>query len=172
METAGGGWTVIQRHISDTDFYKTWQEYKTGFGDLNTNFWLGNDKIHLFTGKLRVDLTAPDGETGYAEYNTFSLGNESSRYQLHAVGYDGTVGDGLTYHSGIQFSTPDNDVSRSNCSIRFHGSCWYTNLGCHKVNLNGLFKSSEWGVGLNWGPWKSFYVSMTKSEMKVRRESP
>ena len=50
MDTDSGGWTVIQRRMSDTDFYKTWQEYKDGFGDLNENFWLGNDNIHTLSG--------------------------------------------------------------------------------------------------------------------------
>merc|ERR1712154_468161 len=40
--TDEGGWIVIQRRVSgDVDFYQNWKNYKYGFGDLKTNFWLG-----------------------------------------------------------------------------------------------------------------------------------
>ncbi len=45
-------WTVIQRRINGTiDFYREWNEYKNGFGDLQTEFWLGNEKIHQLTNQ-------------------------------------------------------------------------------------------------------------------------
>ncbi len=46
------GWTVIQRRLNGTvDFYRGWDDYKNGFGDLNTEFWLGNEKIHQLTNQ-------------------------------------------------------------------------------------------------------------------------
>lgn len=46
------GWTVIQRRINGTvDFYRGWNDYKNGFGDLLTEFWLGNEKIHQLTSQ-------------------------------------------------------------------------------------------------------------------------
>ncbi|CAF3601716.1 unnamed protein product, partial [Rotaria sp. Silwood2] len=45
-------WTVIQHRINGTiDFYHGWNDYKNGFGDLRTEFWLGNEKIHLLTNQ-------------------------------------------------------------------------------------------------------------------------
>jgi hypothetical protein len=45
-------WTVIQRRINGTiDFYREWNDYKNGFGDLQTEFWLGNEKIHQLTNQ-------------------------------------------------------------------------------------------------------------------------
>ncbi|VDI27333.1 Hypothetical predicted protein [Mytilus galloprovincialis] len=38
----GGGWIVIQRRQDNTDFYRTWSDYKKGFGSLDDSFWLGN----------------------------------------------------------------------------------------------------------------------------------
>ena len=33
---------VIQRRVDgSTDFYKNWNDYENGFGDLATNFYLG-----------------------------------------------------------------------------------------------------------------------------------
>ena len=30
-------------------FYRGWNDYKSGFGQLTAEFWLGNDKIHRLT---------------------------------------------------------------------------------------------------------------------------
>jgi hypothetical protein len=46
MDFQGGGWTVIQSRVSNTSFYRTWQEYRDGFGD-DFNFWLGLENIRL-----------------------------------------------------------------------------------------------------------------------------
>ena len=71
QQTAGGGWTVFQkRKDGSVDFYRGWDEYKRGFGDLKGEFWLGLDKIHHLTksssNKLRVVLEDSDGKTAFA----------------------------------------------------------------------------------------------------------
>ena len=57
------------------NFKRNWTEYKHGFGDLDKEFWFGNDYIHMLTRsgdmKLRVELEAHDGRTAWAEYDTF-----------------------------------------------------------------------------------------------------
>ena len=57
------------------DFYRDWAAYKAGFGDLNKEFWIGNEQIHQLTKSgdmmLRVELEAWDGRTAWAEYDTF-----------------------------------------------------------------------------------------------------
>ena len=57
------------------NFTRSWEEYKQGFGDLEQEFWWGNDKISRLTREqammLRVVLEAHDGRLAIAEYDTF-----------------------------------------------------------------------------------------------------
>ena len=85
--TDGGGWTVFQKRLDGSvDFYRGWEDYKRGFGNLNGEFWLGLDKIHRLTSsgkyRLRVDLEDWDEKTAYAQYRFFSVGDEKSKYKL------------------------------------------------------------------------------------------
>ncbi|XP_066289705.1 veficolin-1-like [Branchiostoma lanceolatum] len=78
MDTAGGGWTVIQRRQDGSvPFNRTWEEYKQGFGDKDGEYWLGNDNIHLLTMQkdcaLRIDISDWQGESRYVEYSSFRL---------------------------------------------------------------------------------------------------
>ncbi|XP_062583097.1 fibrinogen C domain-containing protein 1-B-like [Saccostrea cucullata] len=163
MTTDGGGWSVIQKRIDgSTDFYRTWQEYRKGFGDPKNNYWIGNDVIHALTKdqdqELRVDLQRFNGDTAYAKFSTFYIGNEADKYRLTVSGYTGTAGDSLTYdHNGMKFSTKDqnNDkMSYGNCATDRHGAWWYNN--CYLSHLNGQYGHS--GVSGNqyafWRSWK------------------
>ena len=94
QKTAGGGWTVFQkRRDGSVDFFRAWDDYKRGFGNLNGEFWLGLDKIHRLTVsggyKLRVDLEDIHGKTAFAEYSSFSVTNETAKYQLNLGKYSG-----------------------------------------------------------------------------------
>ena len=92
--TAGGGWTVFQKRLNGSvDFYRYWNDYKHSFGDLESEFWLGLDKIHRLTsdniGMLRVDLEDFEGNTAYAEYNMFGVMSEKDKYKLILGSYSG-----------------------------------------------------------------------------------
>lgn len=94
QKTAGGGWTVFQRRQDGSvDFFRGWNDYKRGFGNLNGEFWLGLDKIHRLTAstnkKLRVDLEATAGTILLAEYSSFAVANEKAKYRLTVGGYSG-----------------------------------------------------------------------------------
>ncbi|XP_062616390.1 fibrinogen-like protein A isoform X2 [Saccostrea cucullata] len=96
MTTDGGGWTVIQnRYDGSTNFYRNWNEYKKGFGNLYQEFWLGNDNIHALTRngdqELRIEMTKFSGSKVYAKYSRFSIGDESKKYKLSISGYSGTA---------------------------------------------------------------------------------
>ena len=95
MNTAdGGGWTVFQRRRNaSVNFYRGWQDYKNGFGNLHGNFLLGLDKIHVLTKSgqnvLRVDLTDWTNDTAYAKYESFSVASESYNYTLNRGKFSG-----------------------------------------------------------------------------------
>ena len=96
QKTAGGGWTVFQkRQDGSVDFYRPWDDYKRGFGNLNGEFWLGLDKIHRLTVsgsyKLRVDLEDVQGKTAFAEYSSFAVRSERVKYKLSLGSYSGTL---------------------------------------------------------------------------------
>ena len=95
--TAGGGWTVFQKRLDGSvDFYRGWDDYKRGFGNLNGEFWLGLDKIHRLTkerSRLRVDLEDLNGNTAYADYSVFGVSSERSKYKLSLGTYSGMYFD-------------------------------------------------------------------------------
>jgi hypothetical protein len=145
--TDGGGWTVFQRRISDSDFHKTWVEYKNGFGAASGNHWLGNDRISDFTNRfpseLYVDVAYEDcwgmspcnwtgiiAPSGVARYGTFAIANEEAKYELTLGAYlGGNAGNSLTSHHGMKFTTrdADNDMwAGGNCSnLHFGDLDWY-----------------------------------------------
>ena len=75
------------------DFFRSWDDYKRGFGNLNGEFWLGLDKIHRLTvssnNKLRVDLEDIHSNTVFAEFSSFSVASERAKYQLSLGSYSG-----------------------------------------------------------------------------------
>ena len=93
--TAGGGWTVFQKRLDGSvDFYRGWDAYKRGFGNLNGEFWLGLDKIYRLTkerSRLHVDLEETTGKTAYAEYDFFGVASERSKYKLSLGTYSGKL---------------------------------------------------------------------------------
>ena len=93
--TDGGGWTVFQKRLDGSvDFYRGWEDYTRGFGNLNGEFWLGLDKIHRLTkerSRLHVDLEETTGKTAYAEYDFFGVASERSKYKLSLGTYSGKL---------------------------------------------------------------------------------
>ena len=65
--------------------------------------WFGLDKIHMpsITPTASKDF---EGNSRYAHYSSFSVGNPASRYTLSVSGYSGTAGDSLTQGRRKHFS--------------------------------------------------------------------
>ena len=176
METDGGGWNVIQRREDGSvDFFKPWDDYKNGFGNISGEFWLGNDKIHRLTESMdmsiRFDLVDSDGKQAFAEYEIFYVGDESDEYRLYVESYSGTAGDSFLYHSGMKFSTKDkgHTIFGARCAKRFRGAWWYR--ACHRSNLNGQYLSGRripFAEGIKWMTLNGDRGSLVQTEMKLR----
>ncbi|XP_048363077.1 fibrinogen-like protein 1 isoform X2 [Sphaerodactylus townsendi] len=180
LHRPGGGWTVIQRRQDGTvNFNRTWNEYKDGFGDLNGEFWMGNENIHKITNQgdysLRIDLEDWNNKHKHAFYQLFSIEDEANYYRLHVESFSGTVEDSFAwYHNKRSFSTPD---SGNICAAISHGGWWYHQ--CFFSNLNGVYyKGGRYSLknrrilgpdGVVWYTWKDTdYYSLRKVTMMIR----
>ena len=168
MKTDGGGWTVFHKRFDGfVGFYRGWDEYKNGFGDVNGEYWLGNEKIHQLTeipSQLRVEIKTQSSGNKYAKYSNFTVTNEASNYTLFVGFYSGTATDKLTYHNGMAFTTKDRDNdkkgSNQNCAVTYKGAWWYNN--CYYSSLNSNYGDSDYYW--HWGP-------LLGSEMKLKPKS-
>ncbi|XP_032089040.1 ryncolin-3-like [Thamnophis elegans] len=177
MGTDGGGWLQFQRwQDGSVDFYRDWESYKKGFGNQGSEFWLGNDKIHLLTSsgthQLRIDLEDFNGSRTFAIYSSFRIANENENYKLILGSYlDGNMGDSLSGQNDHPFCTKDrdNDIYDGNCAVIYKGAWWYHK--CHTSNLNGLYHKGEhtsFADGINWAAGKGYYYSYKYADMKIR----
>ncbi|KAE8286291.1 Fibrinogen-like protein 1 [Larimichthys crocea] len=185
----GGGWIIIQRRINGTEqFNRSWAEYKDGFGDMDAEFWLGNDNLHYITAQgnysLRINLEDFDRHQRYAEYKNFKVASEKDLYQLTFGTYEGTAGDALSgnyqvgvsgwaSHQDIKFSTydRDNDNYKGNCAQQDKGGWWFNK--CHSAHLNGMYYpkghySAVTDDGIVWYTWRGWWYSLKTTIMKLR----
>lgn len=179
METEGGGWTVIQRRRDGSiDFLREWNDYKYGFGNVGSEFWLGNENLYLITHQalyeLRVDLHDFDDGHAYAKYDGFAVGSEKEKFMLKVLGRlsGGDAGDGMTYHASIPFSTTDMDNDRwegGNCAEDHTGGWWYNQ--CDASNLNGQYLGGltpQEYKGVYWHEWQGPNYSLMATQMMIR----
>ncbi|XP_041379738.1 angiopoietin-related protein 1-like [Gigantopelta aegis] len=165
------GWLVIQRRREGSEnFFKTWKEYKDGFGVLEKEFWLGNTNIHRITSqgnyKLRIIMEDNYNDRLDALYENFTIASEKDDFRLHVGYFKGNGDNELSYHSGFRFSTKDedHDESNGNCAKLHEGGWWYGN--CTRSNLNGHYLGSENTTGATWGKHALKTILMRIKPMK------
>ncbi|TDH00792.1 hypothetical protein EPR50_G00192620 [Perca flavescens] len=179
MVSEGGRWTVFQRRMDGTvNFYRGWDQYKTGFGIAAGEYWLGLESLYHLTlrrkYKLLVDMEDFGGKKVFARYSSFSIDPESSGYKLSVSGFtNGGAGDSMTNHNGKKFTTFDKDQdshATKNCARLYLGAFWYN--ACYYTNPNGVYR---WGtdntlnyVGVEWHQWKGSNYSLKSISMKIR----
>uniref|UniRef100_K1QS23 Angiopoietin-4 n=1 Tax=Magallana gigas TaxID=29159 RepID=K1QS23_MAGGI len=158
METDNGGWTSIQRRLSNTmNFDKTWTEFKNGFGVPQNAYWIGNDVIHHLTNRqphsMNVIFKLNNGNILYQKYEGFFIGDESTSYQINLAGSNtGNLGDSMINAgysganlNGMSFSTVDRDNDHwkgGHCAAYYKGGWWFNS--CHDAFLNGPWPPEYW----------------------------
>jgi len=183
MDTACGGWTVIQRRQDGSvNFQRNWADYKNGFGNVNGEYWLGNKYLTALTNarpyRLRFEIIEQSGQLTHAEYNNFKVAGEDQKYKMtYDLGsWFGTLADNLGgapgpnkhmyIHHNMKFSTIDQDNDNhptDSCAKRCHGGWWYN--ACELVNPNGQYGNQNREQGINWGSWS---YSHKYIDMKIR----
>ena len=192
--TDGGGWTVFQRRTDGSvNFFRDWENYKQGFGDLQNEFWLGNENIFTLTlqglyprgNQLRIDMMNAKKIKKSVRYSDFHITNAATKYTLHVNGYSGTLDDALKRNNRNKFSTFDFDNdshSIVNCASMYFGAWWFAD--CYTTHLNGKYYSSgKMAIdaysrnildnrGIHWrsNGFNGGSDSLIFTEMKVRRK--
>ena len=83
-----GGWTVLQRRMNGREnFIRPWVDYRNGFGQIDSDFWLGLDRISRMTDNngqwaVRFTMRTVSNESRYAQYSSFRVRNETFKYRL------------------------------------------------------------------------------------------
>ncbi|XP_067333437.1 angiopoietin-related protein 6 isoform X3 [Channa argus] len=175
---AHGGWTVIQRRQDGSvNFFRTWEQYKQGFGNLDGEYWLGLEHLYWLTKqahyKLRVALEDWQGRQVFAEYDNFQLEPESDWYRLRLGQYEGNAGDSLSWHSNKAFTTLDRDKDSyiGNCAHYQKGGWWYHM--CAHSNLNGVWYRgghyrSRYQDGVYWAEFHGGAYSLKRVSMMMK----
>ncbi|XP_071835334.1 techylectin-5B-like isoform X4 [Apostichopus japonicus] len=175
-DTDGGGWLVFHRRVdSSLSFYRVWSEYREGFGTVDGNFWLGNDKLAALTSQgeyeLRIELESKSGQHYYAK----CVGDVDTNFRLSVSGYDSssTVGyDAMNNHNGREFTTRDrdNDAYGYNCASygTSYQSAWWFNH-CYHCDLNAPYSGVSYTIYWYNFPCSNYNIQST--EMKIRPRS-
>lgn len=152
LETDQGGWLVIQKRIlkGTLKFRRTWEEYETGFGDLNSEFWYGLRNLHCITSRddveLRIDMLSTSNKRYTTTYQTFKVDGAGDKFKLTIGGGRGHDPNVLLNSNGQYFSAYDQDndqVRNKNCANAFGGGWWYKHC---QINLNDGRSAPYWGT--------------------------
>ena len=177
------GWTVIQKRLDGkVNFTRGWDDYSYGFGNVNSEYWIGNENLYWLTHyknfSIRFDMWDWEDNYAYALYDYFRVESEQMDYQLKIQDYSGTAGDAMfPYHHEMRFSTidRDNDEWHSSCAQKDQSGWWFKACGYASLNgvyiENGISEPSPDGVikGIIWSKWRKEYgYSLKRTEIKIK----
>ncbi|XP_060658614.1 ficolin-1-like [Drosophila nasuta] len=165
-QLAGPGWIVIQQRVGgDENFIRDWATYRNGFGSLESDFFLGLEKIHRITSlqryELYIHLVAVNGSTYNARYDDFKISDEDHRYALSLGKFSGTiVWDAMRDSENMKFLTYDSENDEYDdyfsCSDLYESGWWFKPCAHCNLNLPNWRKLS----------WKS--INLKEVKMLIR----
>ncbi|XP_066922180.1 microfibril-associated glycoprotein 4-like [Clytia hemisphaerica] len=170
---------IQKRKDGSVNFNRTWNEYKVGFGDPATEYWLGNDNIHKLTyGRnmlLRIGADPFIGNSIYTIFENFFIENEANNYTIHTgtphPNFDSYAVNGdWIFHDQKPFSTIDRDLNGFNCPFTYKCGWWFNY--CFKMNFNGVYKFNEATTnrqGIIWTAFIGNEKSLKKSSLSITR---
>ena len=170
-----------KRNDGSVNFNRNWEDYKNGFGNLDGEFWLGNENLHKLTHgrnmELRIFGRTFDDISAVSYYTNFSIENEENNYRLNAgvfsSGLETSPDDWIARGGNMDFSTPDreNDLRPSQHCAQLYSSGWWMK-DCFYINLNGPYQPSEttagYAQGIIWYSWQGYGKSLKQSSMAMR----
>ena len=182
QETDGGGWTVFFRNAYGLiHFKREWYDFKRGFGNVETDFWLGNDFMYNVTQlynsyrtktvELFVILGATNNQSYFGMYKHFAILSESMSYTLLVSDYfKGSLDDQLSYHNNSKFATRDKDPS--NCINSGYG--WWFQTGEGYCGYLSFLTKMNYDISINkFTPqpyWYGLYYSLRNATMMYREK--
>ncbi|XP_067660168.1 uncharacterized protein [Haliotis asinina] len=131
-----GGRTLLMKQSSGTEnFTRTWQDYKTGFGSLSGDHWLGNDNVHYITSGRRQDLVAELWTPGIDIFNKLA-----QRFYI-----DFLVGPEVDdYKMTFSYSVPNTQWVQLPAGCLANATLFSTLDVDHSSGAVGLTKSGFW----------------------------
>ncbi|XP_052808058.1 ficolin-2-like [Mya arenaria] len=114
MTHDSGGWTAFQRRVTNSpDFHRNLAEYKKGFGDINSNFWMGLENL-----KEIVDLGPTDGKLhGVVVGANDSSLHEQCTYTMRIISLSGAPSFTIETEANTNFSCTGSIVPEANGQI-------------------------------------------------------
>ncbi|XP_051861588.1 techylectin-5B-like isoform X4 [Drosophila albomicans] len=165
-QLAGPGWIVIQQRTGGKEnFNRDWATYRKGFGSLDSDFFLGLEKMYRLTSlqqyELYIHLVVLNGSIFYARYDDFKISDEDHGYALRLGKFKGNIKDAMRVSENMKFTTfdRDNDPADGNCAVGYNSGWWYNK--CYDCNLNALY-----GMYLSW--WTEIRNELKEAKMLIR----
>ena len=174
-----------RRYDGSVDFpNKDWNAYKEGFGDVNSEHWLGNKWLNLLTTSEKYDYLvwgkAFDGDVRLKKMLGVRVENEDEGFKItfeqEAHDFEPDEVYGMSHMNGMKFSTwdvrNDNYGDPQSCAYKF-GPWWHN--ACHRVGMNGVYVQTEedtiYANGIIWNSWKGLHKSLKESQIMIRPRS-
>ena len=125
--------------------------------------------LYQIKQEVLFDLDSVNGDSGFALYKTFQVGNENNKYNLSLNNYQtSNIGNAMQGNDLMAFTTSDQDNDKdpdTNCGDDRSAGWWFRD--CSLSCLTGFHESAS---DFSWKTWSS-NDHITRAEMKIRTSS-